>query len=309
MIENLQTLSEKYLEGLAVQGYSPRTCDSKRWLLNYFIVYCSERDIEQAEQVTKVLALRYQKHVYLTKKEDGSPLLISTQRSRMNEIKLWFRWLAKAGFLPFSCLEEIALPKLPKQLPKAILNVEEVEKLMAQPDLSTAVGLRDRAMMEVLYSTAIRRRELIQLQQNDVDIERGWLMVRLGKGAKDRVVPIGERAIFWLERYLKDARPELMKLISEQALFISGRGLRLHHTTLGCSMLRYKQASGITKSGSCHAFRHTTATLMLENGADIRHIQAMLGHECLSTTQIYTQVAIKHLKEVHQKTHPGEQLS
>lgn len=309
MIENFTYLAAQYLQALAVQGYSKRTLESKNWLLNYFITYCAERDIDKPEQVSQAIGLRYQKHVHLCKKEDGKPLAIGTQRSRMNEIKLWFRWLVKAGFLPFSCLEEIALPKPPKQLPKTIFNVEEVEKLMQQPNLGTLVGLRDRAMMEVLYSSAIRRNELINLDLNDVDLSRGWLMVRQGKGAKDRMVPIGERAVFWVERYLKDARPALMKCITESALFLSKRGLRLHHTTFACDLQQYKKASGIQKSGSCHAFRHSTATLMLENGADIRHIQALLGHECLSTTQIYTQVAIKHLKEVHQKTHPGARLA
>jgi len=289
-----------------VRGYSPRTLAAKRWLLNYFIAYCAERDVHHAQHVDKVLLLRYQQYVHHARKEDGKPLSIATQRHRVGEIQLWFAWLVEAGHLPYTRLSEVLLPKLPKTLPKAVLNVPEIDKLMAQVCLDTPTGLRDRAMMEVLYSSAIRRRELLNLSLSDIDTHRGWLLVREGKGGKDRVVPIGQRALDWVAQYLHDARPLLVKYVTEPALFISMKGRVIHHTTFTAKLKEYTRAAGISKAGGCHAFRHSAATLMLENGADIRHIQAMLGHECLSTTQIYTQVAIGHLKDVHKKTHPGE---
>jgi integrase/recombinase XerD len=279
---------------------------AKRWLLNYFIDYCAERDVHHIQHVDKALLLRYQQHVHHLRKEDGDALSIPTQRHRVAEIQLWFAWLVEAGHLPYTRLGEVVLPKLPKTLPKAVLSVSEIDKLMAQVCLDKPTGLRDRTMMEVLYSCAIRRRELLGLTLNDIDTHRGWLLVRQGKGGKDRVVPIGQRAVDWVTQYLSDARPLLAKYVTEPALFISMKGRAIHHTTFTSKLKEYAKAAGITKTSGCHAFRHSTATLMLENGADIRHIQAMLGHECLSTTQIYTQVAIGHLKDVHNQTHPGE---
>ena len=299
-------LSTQFLTALSVRGYSPRTLTGKRWTINYFINYCRERDIQHPQDVDKALLLRYQRYIHHLRKEDGKPLTIATQRHRIGEIQLWFSWIVEAGHLPYTRLGEVVLPKLPKTLPKAILSVPEIDKLMAQVNLDTATGLRDRTMMEVLYSCAIRRRELLNLTLSDIDNHRGWLLVRQGKGGKDRVVPIGQRALDWLDRYLIDARPLLAKYVAEPILFISGRGKALHHTTFASKLREYTLAAGIKKPCGCHAFRHSAATLMLENGADIRHIQAMLGHECLSTTQIYTQVAIGHLKEVHKKTHPSE---
>lgn len=298
--------AEHYLLALSARGYSPRTLAGKRWLLDYFIDYCAQRDIHHIQQVDKALLLRYQQHVHHQRKEDGKPLSIATQRHRVAEIQLWFAWLVEAGHLPYTRLGEVVLPKLPKTLPKAVLSVPEIDQLMTQACLDTPTGLRDRTMMEVLYSSAIRRRELLSLALSDIDMHRGWLLVRQGKGSKDRVVPIGQQAIEWVSRYLNDARPLLAKYVSEQALFISVKGRAIHHTTFSKKLKEYTQAAGITRTSGCHAFRHSTATLMLEHGADIRHIQAMLGHESLSTTQIYTQVAIGHLKDVHNRTHPGE---
>ena len=184
--------------------------------------------------------------------------------------------------------------------------MEEIERLLSQPDIDTAIGLRNRAIMEVLYSTGIRRAELLDLQMQDVDGTRGLLRVNQGKGQKDRIIPIGERALRWVARYLEEARPELLRRVSDSTLFLSERfGKRIGESTLSKCLRAYIEQAGINKPGAVHIFRHSTATLMLENGADIRHIQALLGHADLSTTQIYTQVAVTHLKDVHQKTHPA----
>lgn len=161
-------------------------------------------------------------------------------------------------------------------------------------------------MLETLYSTGIRRLELIQLKVIDVDSERGTLLVRMGKGKKDRMIPIGERAVRWIEKYLNETRPELTTGSDEGILFLNKLGLALGKNRLTSLVRSYVEAAKIGKKGSCHLFRHSMATLMLENGADIRFIQAMLGHAELSTTEIYTQVSIKKLKEVHTLTHPAK---
>jgi integrase/recombinase XerD len=177
---------------------------------------------------------------------------------------------------------------------------------MAVPDVSDPLGLRDRAVLETLYSTGMRRMELIGLRLSDIDRDRGTVMIRQGKGKKDRVVPIGERAVCWVERYRDTVRPRL--LIGDGAgdtLFLTSLGLPFTADRLSDLVAGYIDRADIGKKGSCHTFRHTMATLLLEAGADIRFIQVMLGHANLATTQIYTQVSIRALVEVHRACHPA----
>jgi integrase/recombinase XerD len=193
-----------------------------------------------------------------------------------------------------------------KRLPKVTLTPAEAETVLSQPDITTTAGLRDRTMMEVLYSTGIRRKELTNLQTTDVDINRGILMIRHGKGDKDRMIPIGQRAIDWILKYLNESRPELVIGMSDNMLFINSLGKAVGTTWLSRLITKYFKQADIGKMGSCHTFRHTMATLMLENGADIRYIQSMLGHANLETTQIYTKVSIRKLKDIHTATHPAK---
>jgi len=167
------------------------------------------------------------------------------------------------------------------------------------------VGLRDRAILETFYSTGIRRLELIHLEVFDLDMHRGTLLIRLGKGQRDRMVPIGHRAVGWIDRYLQDSRPKLVVDPNERALFTSKLGMPLTPDALTKLVSVYVEQAGIGSTGSCHMLRHTMATLMLEGGADVRIIQAILGHVSLSTTEVYTHVSIRQLQEVHRKTHPA----
>lgn len=287
-------------------NYSLQTIQSKRFTLRLFASWCEARDITRPEDITLLLGERYQKHLHYHRKQDGKPLSIGSQRGRMSDVKMFYRWLVKAGYMSYSPIDAIEMPKMPIQLPKAILNEKEMEKVLSQPDLGTVTGMRDRAMMETFYSTGIRRAECINLNVNDVDRIRGLIRINQGKGQKDRIIPIGNRALFWIERYLVDSRPELVKNVVEETLFITQSGKPVTPGSLTKEFGVYIKKSGVEKSGSVHIFRHSTATLMLENGADIRHIQAMLGHADLSTTQIYTHVAVTQLKAVHEKTHPAK---
>ena len=197
------------------------------------------------------------------------------------------------------------MPRLEKRLPKHVLTQPEVELIINQPDLTTAFGVRDRAILETLYSTGIRRMEIIHLNLYDIDSDRGTLMVRQGKGKKDRMVPVGERALRWMIKYRDEVRPELAMPDDDGTLFLTNLSEAFTRNRMTQLVRDYVNAADIGKSGSCHLFRHTMATLMLENGADIRFIQAMLGHANVSTTQIYTQVSIRQLKEIHTATHPA----
>ena len=172
---------------------------------------------------------------------------------------------------------------------------------MAQADISKPSGLRTRAVLEVLYSSGLRRQEVLSLHLTDLDRQRRVILVRQGKGKKDRYVPLGERALAWIDKYLAEARPLLLgdQETASPLLFVTQRGRQVHPNQLSSQVRQFMNQAGITKGGACHLFRHTAATVMLDHGADIRHIQAILGHESLSTTQIYTHVSIGKLCEVH----------
>jgi integrase/recombinase XerD len=220
-------------------------------------------------------------------------------------------------FLPFNPAVGIELPKEEKRLPSSYLSIVEVERLINRTDVTTQLGIRDRAILEVLYSTAMRRSELLKLTHYDIDRPRRLLVIRQGKGHKDRIVPIGLRAIEWLEKYLRDVRPWLeagngSKRRRKQLpaattrLILSNTGGAMRPEVLSALVREYIEAAGINKPGSCHILRHTAATLMLENGADLRSLQTLLGHESLNTTQIYTHITLERLRQVHDATHPAK---
>jgi len=225
------------------------------------------------------------------------------QCNRLTAIRTWFRFLMRENLILYNPASEMELPKREKRLPKHTLTAEEAEQIMNQPDVTTLDGLRDRAMLEVLYSTGIRRAELIGLSLADVNQSAGILAIRQGKGRKDRFVPIGERALLWIDKYIEEARTA--RDAGTGPLFTDETGQELDPHRVSRAVKKYITNSGEGKDGRCHLFRHTMATLMLENGADIRFIQQMLGHAHLSTTEIYTHVAIHKLKSIHEATHPA----
>ena len=197
------------------------------------------------------------------------------------------------------------LPRSERRLPGNILTQDEVETILALPNVNTPLGLRDRAILETLYVTGIRRLELTRLRLSDVDHARQLILVRKGKGGKDRMTPTGERALAWLIAYRQVARSKLAGAAETDRLFLTSWGTPVHPKKLTARVSAYVSAAKLGKSGSCRLFRHAAATHMLENGADIRFIQAMLGHESLATTRIYTHVSVGPLSAVHAATHPG----
>jgi integrase/recombinase XerD len=173
-------------------------------------------------------------------------------------------------------------------------------------EIEEPIGLRDRALLEVLYSTGMRRLEIVRLKLYDLSLDRGLLLINQGKGSKDRYVPIGARARLWLEKYIREGRPQLVSEPDDFTVFLTAQGEPFSRDHLSFAVKERIDAAKLGKTGSCHLFRHTMATLMHEGGADIRHIQAILGHEDIRTTQIYTQVAIRALQQIHSATHPAE---
>lgn len=309
----LETAIARHLAHLRAVGYTPATLTSRAWHLGLLRQWAEERGAASLADVTPALVTRWQRHLAQQRKDDGQPLCSRTQRTRLMSLRSFGRWLAREKLLPADPVAELVMPRVGQALPKAWLSAGQVETVLALPNLDgrrPAAGLRDRAILETFYSTGLRRMELSRLAVPDVDFAGGSVFVRQGKGRKDRVVPIGERALLWIEKYLADARPKLARAGDAAGpLFVTEQGAPLTVSYLSAMVTRYVARAGLGKIGSCHLFRHTCATLMLEHGADIRHVQEQLGHACLQTTQVYTHVSIQRLKEVHAATHPGAKLS
>lgn len=283
--------------------------DTVRWrdrALVYFSRWCEERGLHTPQDITLPIMERYQRWLYHYRKADGQPLTFQSQHERLSPLKAFFKWATRSRHVLYNPASELTLPKIGRRLPRHVLTAPEAELVISMPDVTRAVGVRDRAILETFYSTGIRRTELTKLRLLDMDLERGTVFIREGKGKKDRMIPIGERACQWVEKYVLDIRPAFVMEPDCGALFLSRyENGSLHPDYVTTIVREYVQAAGIGKVGSCHLFRHAMATLMLENGADIRFIQAMLGHADLGTTEIYTQVSIKKLKQVHEMTHPA----
>ena len=306
--EGFYVWTERYFEWLRVRNYSPATLGNARSGLGLFIEWAELRSLARPEDITRREMERYQRHLFHLQGRGGRPLGFRSQRVRISQVSAFFRWLVKRGVLPGNPAADLELPRLPNRLVKDVLTQSEAEAVLALPDTTSAVGLRDRAMLELFYSTGIRRTELALLSVGDLDAEGRTLRVRRGKGKKERYVPVGERAVFWLETYLTKVRPELARGADTDALFLSADGTPLNPDWLGQRVRGYVKESGIAKMGGCHLFRHTMATLMLEGGADVRFIQEILGHESLESTQIYTRVSLRKLRAVHEETHPAAKL-
>lgn len=305
----LTPLAEAFVESLRVRHYSKATVWTHERALLYFLEWCDARSLGSAADITRPVLESYQRSLFYYRKKNGQPLSYASQFERLCSVKLFFRWLARAHVIVHNPASEIEFPRVERRLPKHILSAEEVDRVISQPDVSTSIGVRDRAILELLYSTGMRRMELITLKLTELDLERGTVVIRQGKGKKDRMVPVGERAIAWCNRYLVDVRPTLAASPDAGVMFLSHFGVGFTPDFLSRLVKSYIERAGINKTGSCHLFRHAMATQMLDNGADIRFIQTMLGHASLETTQIYTHVAIRKLKEIHSATHPSAKLA
>jgi integrase/recombinase XerD len=298
-----------FLEWMRTRHFSEDTIRHRRQGLQNFIAYCEERGVLRPNEVHLAVLESYQRRLFYYRKRDGRPLTLRTQSTELFHVRAFFKWLARHRVVLYDPTTALELPRPEKRIPRQVLTSGEVETVLNQPDTKTTTGLRDRAILEVLYSTGIRRAELCNLSVYDLDVARETLLVRLGKGKKDRMVPIGERALHWVDRYIKDARPEILVDPKSDILFLTERGGSLTRKRLTQLVHDYLAAAVPLKPGACHLLRHTMATLMLEHGADIRYIQEMLGHSNMNTTQIYTRVSIQKLKEIHTKTHPGALLN
>jgi integrase/recombinase XerD len=298
-------LTDEFCEHMAARGYSERTIGNRRHMLSFLVSWLADRGITGPAEVTRPVLESYQRWLYHYRKSNGDPLSFRSQSQRLLAVRAFYRWAARQRHVLHNPASEIELPRAERRLPRPPLTAAEAELVLARPDLDDLTGVRDRAILEVFYSTGIRRAELAHLAVTDIDFDRQTLLVRQGKGRKDRLIPIGERGLAWVRKHLAEARPKLAASGDDGTLFLTAEGTGFGLDRLTQLASGYVKASGVPKAGACHLFRHTMATLMLEGGADIRYIQAMLGHAELSTTQIYAQVSVRALQAIHSATHPA----
>jgi len=297
----------QHLEWLRVRNRTEAGLESRRTELRLFAVWAQERDLIEPGQITRSILDSYQRWLWQYRKKNGKPLNANSQSRRLSFIKTFFSWMCREWILQANPASEMVLPRNEKRITAEALSVQEIEAVLSVPDITDPLGIRDRAILELLYSSGLRRSEAVRLDVGDLNRDRRTLHIRQAKGYKDRIVPVGERALRWIEKYLNDVRPLLRMRTDEQRLFITVYGEGFSADVFGRMVTAYirKADIGRTKGGS-HLFRHACATHMLEGGADIRYIQQLLGHSCLEATAVYTHVSILKLQAVHANTHPAE---
>ena len=300
-----EQLQREYLRHMILNNCSERTLEYWAMNLRRFNTWCDARGIEAVTEVTAEILKSYRQHLFHYRNEaTGRKLKFSTQHAYLIVVRRWFNWLHENDHTDTDLAAMLEIPKPEQRLPVDVLTADEVESMMNATNVKRPLGIRDRAILETFYSTGIRNSELLNLQLYDVDDDRQVVIVRKGKGQKDRVVPIGQRALKWIKKYVADVRSTLVQ-DSHSVLFVNANGRKFVRGHLSVIVRNCIKKAGIKKSGSCHLLRHTAATLMMENGADLRSLQQFLGHARLTTTQIYTHVSASRLKEVHAKTHPA----
>jgi integrase/recombinase XerD len=293
----MEQLLDQFLHYIVVEkGLSKNTVDAYGHGLNRFLDYLKKKGIQEISHVSKLDVRGF----LLALKRQG----LSTKSVVRNlvAIRALFHILIQEGTLEANPTEELESPKIPKTLPE-ILTLREVEQLLEQPDPQTPMGIRDRAMLEVLYATGMRVSELMKLPMNQVNLEGGYVLV-FGKGSKERIIPLGNEAIKWVGLYLKEARERLAKRRESPFLFINRLGSGMSRQRFWKAIKAYGRRAGIRKRITPHLLRHSFASHLLERGADLRSVQMMLGHVDISTTQIYTHVTGERLKKIHQRYHP-----
>ena len=234
---------------------------------------------------------------------------LCSQAHRLSAVLSFVRALVRLDYLLVDISHGVELPRRNASIPRVILSESETLCLLEGPNVNRLAGLRDRAILEMLYATGLRNLELCHLDLADLDPAEGLVLVRNGKGGQDRKVPMGQEAWIWVEEYLAQCRPQWLSDASEQALFLGRFGKRLAKQDLTMMVARWAKRVGLEKRVTPHCLRHTCATHMLRRGASLRHLQVMLGHKSVVTTQVYTRVELSDLRKVLKRCHPRENLT
>jgi integrase/recombinase XerD len=301
----IDDLLERYCDHQEALGYVATTLRQDKTEAQQFWQWAAAQGDHHPLDITAKLARAYQRHLNLYGGRRKQRLDPQTVRLKLGGLKRLYRWLLRQDLIAGNPFEGLTFARVPRQFKRRALTASEMDRLLAVPDTTTAIGLRNRAILETFYSTGLREMELARLAITDVDAARGWVWVHESKTKTSRVVPIGEAALHWVMRYLEEVRPRVLRPQDQGHLFLSYRGRPFkHQSELSGIVGRLMKRAGIAKSGCCHLLRHSAATHMLQQGADIRVIQDMLGHRCIQTTECYTQLVCGDLKDVLKRCHP-----
>ncbi len=315
--KNFDLYLAKYSEWMLSRGWSERTQESYKSNIRFFLDYLiNETSVENLNEIDAKILSGFQTFLYHSETKQGKRLALSSQHTKLVSVRSFFHFLYETDILLFDPSAALHLPKKRRSLPKGVMSEKQVEKLLNQPDLSTALGFRDRTILETLYSTGIRNSELRSLNIYDVDFNQLQTNIIKGKNAKDRVVPLGESAADYIHEYIISARPKLNASSRKrdlqpdnELLFISKNGLQITKANLIWIIAKYVEQAALNGRFTPHSLRHSCATHMLRHGADIRYIQEMLGHASVATTQIYTKVEVTDLRAMHRQCNTREKVN
>lgn len=303
----LEMLSERYIQHIMLENKSVATITNVKFSLKHFFRFLHGQGIHEITKVTEETINGYKRKLHNHKLENGANYAVETIRNRLKILRVFFKFLNKNGIIYSNPAINLEIPKREVKIPRVIMTIDEVKLIMKAPDWRSASGYRDRAILELLYSTGVRNSELRQLKTDDVNLENGLLRITRGKGDKMRVVPLSKLTSRWVKSYIKKIRKIFVNKKHDAGyLFLTFRGDRLSSCILNNIIKKYRQKCGITKPITAHCFRHSIATHLLERNMDIRYIQEFLGHSKIDSTQIYTRVVISGLQEKYKKYHPRE---
>jgi integrase/recombinase XerD len=297
---------EEYRNHMQALNRRERTIRTHVARLRIFFAFALSRNVTSCLDVDHALILDYREHIQARLQRRKDTRSAAVQNQFLAVVQCFFRFLVYREALTESPATGVRYAREPAKLPRGIPSADAISRILEQPDLNTPMGLRDRAIMEVLYSCGLRKGELIALSPTALNLDEGRLSIWAGKGEKDRVIPVGKLAIHFVRQYMELVRPWLVTPVTPpDVLFLSMRGRRLPKNSLFCLVKKHAVAAGTSSHGiTPHTFRHAFATHLIQNGANLRHVQEMLGHANISSTQTYVHLAIRDLKRVHRRTHP-----
>ena len=295
-----------YLTQLRSLNRADRTIRWYRVLLDRFERFAHAAGLVEWTEVTAALLAQYRQHLVFTNSRSGRPLTVAVRNLHLIVLRGLFGYLHEIGQMDHNPAAGLVLAREPRRLPRSIPSISDMHRLLGLPDLTTNLGIRDRTIMEVFYGTGIRLAELIHLKQADLDMDEGMLVVRQGKGRKDRAVPLGKVAHYCLKVYLRRIRPQLCQDPEEPHVFLSYRGYRISARAMEDRLQWYGRQMTPSMHLTPHGFRHAFATHLMQHHANVRHVQEMLGHAKLETTERYVHITIMDLKKAHRRFHPRE---
>jgi len=297
---------ERFCEHLSLLNRSEKTIYGYRLETRLFLEFLVECGVGDVSEIRRDDVNSYRVKLHGARKANGEPLNIKTQSAKLGAVFSFLRYLYSEQFILANPARDLKLPKVPDSLPAELPDEEQVLKLLETPDTTEPLGLRDRAILELLYSSALRNSELRALRMGDIDLHRLEVRIRRGKGQKERVVPLGEPAAVWSEAYLTRSRPHLARDTTDDVLFLNQWGRPFTSEVLANTVSRHAVAARLPMKVTPHVLRHACATHMLARKAGLRHLQRLLGHASTTTTERYTRVEVSDLREVFLRCHPRE---